>query len=151
MEAGAEYQWSHFGKCNCGHLAQTATRLSAAEIHRSASCRLTEWSEIRDDFCPQTGVLIDRIVDTLFEIGLRAADLRHLEDLSDPDVLHRLPGGFRYLERNRRDDAIAYIRSWAEFLESRTTGAGTLFELESADASGGFHYPEPAEGKFMQI
>ena len=93
IEAGADYQWSHFGKCNCGHLAQTATRLSAVQIHRNAFCRFAEWSEIPDDFCPQTGVLIDRVVDTLFELGINASDLRHLEDLTDGEVLRNLPGG----------------------------------------------------------
>ena len=117
IEAGADYQWSHFGKCNCGHLAQTATRLSAVQIHRNAFRRLAEWSEIADDFCPQTGILIDRIVDTLFELGLNASDLRHLEDLTDGEVLRNLPGGFRYLERNLRQDAIAYMRSWANLIE----------------------------------
>jgi hypothetical protein len=117
IEAGADYQWSHFGKCNCGHLAQTATRLSPVQIHQSAFRKFAEWSEISEDFCPQTGVLIDRVVDALFELGLSPTDLRHLEDLSDPKVLANLPGGFRYLERNRRQDAIAYIRSWANLIE----------------------------------
>ena len=119
IEAGADYQWSHFGKCNCGHLAQTATRLSAVQIHRNAFCRFAEWSEVPDDFCPQTGALIDRVVDTLFELGLNANDLRHLEDLTDGEVLRNLPGGFRYLERNLRQDAIAYMRSWANLIEAQ--------------------------------
>ena len=119
IEAGADYQWSHFGKCNCGHLAQTATRLSAVQIHQNAFCRFAEWSEIPEDFCPQTGVLIDRVVDTLFELGLNTRDLRHLEDLTDGEVLRNLLGGFRYLERNLRQDAIAYMRSWANLIEAQ--------------------------------
>ncbi len=119
IEGGAEYQWSHFGKCNCGHLAQTATRLTAVQIHRGAFCRLAEWSEIPDDFCPQTGALLDRVVDALFELGLNATDLRNLEDLTDGEVLRNLPGGFRYLERNQRQDAVAYMRSWANLLEAQ--------------------------------
>ncbi|HEV3211740.1 MAG TPA: hypothetical protein VGY91_15900 [Chthoniobacterales bacterium] len=119
IETGAEYQWSHFGKCNCGHLAQTATRFTAVQIHRSAFCRLAEWSEIPEDFCPQTGALLDRVVDALFELGLNATDLRNLEDLSDGEVLRNLPGGFRYLERNQRQDAVAYMRSWANLLEAQ--------------------------------
>jgi hypothetical protein len=119
IEAGADYQWSHFGKCNCGHLAQTATRLSPVQIHQSAFRRLAEWSEIPDDFCPQTGALIDRVVDTLFELGLNPTDLRHLEDLTDSEILGNLPGGFRYLERNQRGDAIAYMRSWANLIEGQ--------------------------------
>jgi hypothetical protein len=138
IEAGAEYQWSHFGKCNCGHLAQTATRLTAAQIHQSAFCRLAEWSEIPDDFCPQSGVLIDRVVDTLFEIGLTAGDLRHLEDLSDPEILHNLSGGFRYLERNRRQDAVAYLRSWADLIRPG------LEDTEPGVVAGGCTWPSDA-------
>ena len=119
IETGADYQWSHFGKCNCGHLAQTATRFSASQIHRGAFGRLAEWSEIPEDFCPQTGILIDRVVDALFELGLNAMDLGHLEDLTDREILHNLPGGFRYLERNQRQDAIAYMRSWADLIEAQ--------------------------------
>jgi len=117
IEGGADYQWSHFGKCNCGHLAQTATRLSAIQIHQNAFRKLAEWSEIPEDFCPQTGVIFDRVVDALFELGLTPIDLRDLEDLSGPDILRNLPGGFRHLERNRREDAVAYMRSWASLIE----------------------------------
>ena len=122
LAGGAEYQWSHFGKCNCGHLAQTATRISAKDIHRTAHRRLSEWSEIPDDFCPQTGVLIDRVIDALFELGLTNTDLRHLEDLTDPEVLARLPGGRRYLRRNQREDVIVYLRTWAELLADAVAG-----------------------------
>jgi hypothetical protein len=108
---GAEYQWSHFGKCNCGHLAQTATRLSAAEIHRTAYRKLGEWGEIPDDFCPQTGVLIDRVIDTLFELGMTNKDLCHLEDLTGPEVLKNLPEHRRDLQRNQRADVVLYQRA----------------------------------------
>jgi hypothetical protein len=120
LASGAEYQWSHFGKCNCGHLVQTATRIPAAEIHRTAHRKLSEWSEIPDDFCPQTGVLIDRVIDTLFELGLTNTDLRHLEDLTDPEVLAGLPGGRRYLQRNQRADVILYMRTWADLLATQS-------------------------------
>jgi hypothetical protein len=149
LAGGAEYQWSHFGKCNCGHLAQTATRISARDIHRTAHRKLSEWSEIPDDFCPQTGVLIDRVIDTLFELGLTNTDLRHLEDLTDPEVLARLPGGRRYLQRNQRDDVIVYLRTWAGLLREKVAGAecrvaGVEFSPEgAADSSPGFTLGKP--------
>jgi hypothetical protein len=144
LAGGAEYQWSHFGKCNCGHLAQTATRISPAEIHRTAHRKLSEWSEVPDDFCPQTGVLIDRVIDGLFELGLTNTDLRHLEDLTDPEVLARLPGGRRYLVRNQRADVILYLRTWGALLmdqlgegePQRTSATGNGRERTDWDASG---------------
>lgn len=144
LAGGAEYQWSHFGKCNCGHLAQTATRISPAEIHRTAHRKLSEWSEVPDDFCPQTGVLIDRVIDALFELGLTNTDLRHLEDLTDPEVLARLPGGQRYLLRNQRVNVILYLRTWAALLadqlgadkRQRTPATADGWKRAGWDASG---------------
>jgi hypothetical protein len=132
LAGGAEYQWSHFGKCNCGHLAQTATRLSAAEIHRTAHRKLGEWSEIPDDFCLQTGVLIDRVIDTLFELGLTNADLRHLEDLTGPEVVANLPERGRYLQRNQRADVVLYLQAWADGLEAQLPLAGLMDEVSAA-------------------
>jgi hypothetical protein len=117
LAAGADYQWSHFGRCNCGHLVQTVTRLSPAEIHACSAPELLEWSEIPDDYCAGTGLRLEYVLDRLRELGLDRGDLRHLEDLSDPCVLAALPGGHRYLQRNRRDDAIAYFRALAQVLE----------------------------------
>lgn len=119
LAGGAAYNWSHFGRCNCGHLAQTLTRLDAAEIHRRARRELVEWSELPEDHCPGTGYPLDHVVDTLLELGLTRDDLRHLEDLSDTAVLARLPGGFRWLERNRADNAVLYLRAWADLLEEQ--------------------------------
>lgn len=114
---GAAYQWSHFGRCNCGHLVQTVTRLSPAEIHANSACELAEWSEIPEDYCAGTGLRLEYILDRLRELGLDRDDLRHLEDLSDPRVLHALPGGHRWLQRNQRDDVVAYMQSLATVLE----------------------------------
>jgi hypothetical protein len=118
LEGGAEYQWSHFGRCNCGHLVQTVTRLSPAEIHAASVRELSEWSEIPEDYCAGTGLKLEYVLDRLRELGLDRADLRHLEDLSDPRVLAALPGGHRWLERNRREDAVAYFRAFSAVLEA---------------------------------
>jgi len=116
IDTGASYQWSHFGKCNCGHLAQSITRLSAEEIHKRTFQKLEEWSEIPEEYCGITGFHLDYVVDALFEVGLTREDIRHLEDLSDPKVLRHLPDGRRYLQRNQRADAVLYFRTWANQL-----------------------------------
>ncbi len=145
LAGGAEYQWSHFGKCNCGHVAQTATRFAAADIHRTAQRVLAEWSEIPDDFCPQTGVLLDGVLDALYELGLSNTDLRHLEDLTDPEVLRRLPPGKRHLRRNRREDVVVYLQEWAQSLEEALPPAAWLgpaggVKTESSAAPSGLVY-----------
>lgn len=118
LENGADYQWSHFGRCNCGHLVQTVTRLSPAEIHAASAPEMLEWSEIPEDYCAGTGLKLEYVLDRLRELGLDRADLKHLEDLSEPRVLAALPGGHRWLERNKREDAVAYLRALADVLET---------------------------------
>ncbi len=127
LAAGDAYQWSHFGRCNCGHLVQTITRLSPAEIHELGAPVLAEWSEIPADYCAGTGLRLEYVLDRLRELGLDRDDLRHLEDLDDPAVLARLPGGRRELERHRREHAIAYFLAFADLLE-------TTLPAETADA-----------------
>ncbi|MBH25172.1 MAG: hypothetical protein CMH57_12110 [Myxococcales bacterium] len=113
------YQWGHLGACNCGHLAQTVTQLSKAEIHAAALKRGGDWGELAVDHCPRSGLPVDYILEQLFELGLRKADIGHLEDLDDPKILARLPGGRRWLRRNDRDDVILYMETWADLLEEQ--------------------------------
>jgi hypothetical protein len=121
LASGAPYQWAHFGACNCGHLVQTVTGLSPAEIHAASSCELLEWSEIPDDYCAGTGIRLEFMLDRLRELGLDRVDLRHLEDLSDSRVLHALPGGHRFLERNNRDHVVLYFQAFARVLAEDLT------------------------------
>lgn len=122
LESGAAYSWSHMGRCNCGHLAQTVTRLQPRDIHRRAlrgEGSWTEQSEHYTPYCPVTGNPLDGVIDRLIEVGLNTNDIQRLEHLSDPKVLKRLPGGFRHLQRNRREDLILYLRTWAECLRAQ--------------------------------
>jgi hypothetical protein len=109
----ASYQWGHMGMCNCGHLAQSITGLRQAEIHDSALIREGDWEQQAKDYCPTSGHLIDSILATMFTIGLTRDDIRHLEKLSDPDVVRETG----YLRFNRREDVIVYIHAWADQLE----------------------------------
>lgn len=121
LEQGAPHQWGHWGQCNCGHLAQTVTGRSAAEIHASAMRRhaaaTTEWSEHAFDYCAGSGALVDEMLEALRAIGLSKEDIGHLEYLDDPRVLRRL--GTDTLTRGSRADAVRYLRAWAELIESR--------------------------------
>lgn len=120
LEQGAPHQWGHWGQCNCGHLAQTVTGKSAAEIHESAMRRhaaaTTEWSEHAHDYCPGSGALVDDMVDALLTIGLTRQDIGHLEYLDDPRILRHL--GTDALVRSSREDAVRYLRAWAELIEA---------------------------------
>jgi len=138
----ASYQWGHMGMCNCGHLAQSITGLRQAEIHDSALIREGDWEQQAKDYCPTSGHLIDSILAAMFSLGLTREDIRHLEKLSDPDVIRRVG---RHLKFNRRDDVVTYLRAWGDLLcndapPNRTTPSGGKHEtVTSGDPSPGIH------------
>lgn len=141
LESGAPYMWGHAGKCNCGHLAQTATGLSGGEIHRRMLERAHlrelsrgEWSEHSEAYCGDSGMDVEFIFEALLEVGLETRDLSHLEYLSDPEVLARWPDGRRHLKRNDRNDAIVYLRTWAELMEEQI-GKTASAEVRAPDES----------------
>lgn len=112
------YQWGHMGMCNCGHLAQAITGLTPAEIHASALERDGDWEQQAKDYCPTSGRMIDHVLAAMFSLGLHREDVKNLEKLADGDVIHRLG---RYPKRNRRDDVVDYMRTWADILEEKIT------------------------------
>ena len=119
LDSGAPFRWTHMGACICGNLAQTVTHLSAADIHRAALQKAGDWGEQAYDYCPASGLPMDHIMGTLLQLGLGAADIRHLERLSDPYVLRRLPVEQQMLNRLERSDVILYLTTWADLLQER--------------------------------
>ncbi len=119
LRKGAHYAWGNHGACNCGHLAQVITNFSEGEILRFAQTGNGEWTELATEFCGITDSPVALVMSKLEEAGLTTLDIRHLEYLTDQDVLHRLPGGFRWLRRNQRDDVIIYFETFATLLEDR--------------------------------
>ncbi|GAA3994395.1 hypothetical protein GCM10022408_00940 [Hymenobacter fastidiosus] len=115
----APYQWGHMGSCNCGHLAQTITHLTKAEIHTRAMQRYGDWERQINDYCPTSGLPIDQTIDEMLALGFTRADLAHLERLSDATIRAAIPFERRNaLRHNQRDDVVLYLRTWAELLET---------------------------------
>ena len=52
-------------------------------------------------------------------MGLTPSDIHNLEYLEDRDALKELPGGFRWLSRNVREDVIIYFETFADYLEEK--------------------------------
>ena len=119
LDGGAKYAWGHHGQCNCGNLVQTITTLTHGEILKYAQTGIGEWTEIAQDYCPVSNAPADLLVHKLESLGLTPVDIHHIEYLSDKDILRCLPGGFRWLRRNVREDVIQYFRTMADVLESR--------------------------------
>lgn len=131
---GAAYNWCHQGSCNCGHLAQTVTNKSSAEIHALATERYGEWQDhvreystvveaeefYRDsiDVCSMTGLTVEHIMQSIIEKGFNLDDLYHLEKLSHPAILARIPTERRKnIQYRKREDVILYLETWANILQ----------------------------------
>lgn len=109
------YQWGHMGSCNCGFLAQQITRQSREEIHRRAMSGNGDWSEQLNDYCPSSQLPMAEMISALIATGFDIDDLQHLERLSDPGVLQRVPAAT--LRFNVREDVIRYYEAWARLIE----------------------------------
>lgn len=117
LRQGAFYAWGHHGGCNCGHLVQVVCSLSKDEILARAQQVPGEWTEIAEESCSVTDLPLSQILQRLEQIGLTPTDIHHLEYLSDRRVLEQLPGGFRWLKKNCKDDVVLYFEAMAVLLE----------------------------------
>jgi hypothetical protein len=121
LREGAPYAWGHHGSCNCGHLLQVVTHLSKEEILKYAHTGRGEWTEIAEDYCTVSSAPAYLLIGKLEAIGLTPTDIHCLEYLKDRAVLDRLPGGFRWLQKNSRHDVILYFETLAQMLEEQLT------------------------------
>lgn len=117
LRNGAPYAWGNHGSCNCGHILQVVTHLSKKEILEYAQSTQGEWTEIAEDYCGVTNAPAYLLISQLEKLGLTPTDIHNLEYLEDRRVLENLPGGFRWLKRNVREDVIVYFETMAEMLE----------------------------------
>jgi hypothetical protein len=117
LRNGAHYAWGNHGACNCGNLMQVVGNMSKEEILRYAHTGPGEWTELAEESCSVTQAPFQLLIRKLEEIGLTPSDIHNLEYLEDRDVLEHLPGGFRWLSRNQREDVILYFETFAAVLE----------------------------------
>ncbi|HEY0042885.1 MAG TPA: hypothetical protein VGB71_19560 [Flavisolibacter sp.] len=130
LRNGAHYAWGHHGSCNCGHVLQVITQLSKEEIVRHAQTVYGEWTEIAEDYCGVTNAPAYLLVSKLEKIGLTPTDIHNLEYLEDRKVLEALPGGFRWLKKNLREDVIIYFETFATVLEDQLISSIELPKLD---------------------
>jgi hypothetical protein len=123
LRNGAHYSWGHHGACNCGNLLQVITSFTENEILRHAHTGTGEWTELAEEYCSATNAPVNTVVSALQQAGLTPTDIHHIEYLTDKEVLHRLPGGFRWLKRNVREDVILYFDAFADLLEEKLIGS----------------------------
>ena len=119
LRNGAHYAWGNHGACNCGNLLQAITPLTKGEILRYAHTGLGEWTELAEEYCGATNAPVSLLIHKLENIGLTPTDIHNLEYLEDKEVLKALPGGFRWLKKNVREDVIVYFETFANLLEEK--------------------------------
>ena len=119
LKNGAQYAWGNHGSCNCGNLLQVVTQLTKEEILTHAHTGIGEWTEIAEEYCGVTDAPFTLLVSKLEKIGLTPTDIHNIEYLEDRKVLEQLPGGFRWLKRNMREDVIGYFETFARLLEEQ--------------------------------
>lgn len=131
LSTGVRYEWGHMGRCNCGHLVQTLTDLTDVEIASSVQHRLDEWTEHARDYCEGTGQNVEHLFAALQQVGFGYRDVIHLENLSDRQVLKRAGSGtVRYLQRNKVEDVMLYMRTLADLLAESLEPAKPLAREE---------------------
>ncbi len=135
LSTSNQYQWGHMGSCNCGFLAQEITQQRKDEIHAKAMERYGDWSEQLNDYCPTSGLRFDDLVSELLAVGFDVDDLKHLERLSDGEVLRSLPLEKRNIKHNLKADVIIYLLAWADLLETKLLASITLPEFEPQRAT----------------
>ena len=119
LRNGAHYAWGHHGACNCGNLVQVITNFTEGEILKYAHEGIGEWTELAQEFCPVTNAPLALVIAKLEAAGLTPTDIHNVEYLSDKEVLKYLSGGFRWLKRNKKEDAIEYFEAFANLLEEK--------------------------------
>lgn len=128
LQNGSRYEWGHMGSCNCGNLAQTVTSFSRAEIQKYALEKRGDWSEQLIEYCPTSGFPMDLIIEKMIDFGFSKQDLRHLEWLSDQEILQEILKNktITHLSRNSKQDTILYMKTWANMLEDKLISVITL-------------------------
>ncbi len=125
LRNGADYAWGNHGTCNCGNLLQSVTKLSKGEILRYAQSGPGEWTELAEEYCGETNAPVSMLIHSLEKIGLTPTDIHNIE-YEDREVLNALPGGFRWLKRNVREDVIIYFETFASLLEEKLLNEVTI-------------------------
>ena len=117
LKDGNHYAWGNHGSCNCGNLLQVLTPFTKNDILKIAQTGIGEWTELAEEYCEVTNLPVHDLLGALQRAGLTPVDIHNIEYLEDRKVLDALPGGFRWLKRNLREDVIIYLETFAMLLQ----------------------------------
>ena len=117
LENGCKYEWGHMGRCNAGCLVQNLMDKTDTEIAKMVDFDLAEWSEHAKEYCNGSKKNVQDLFLNLQHYGLGYKDVMHIEHLSDPKVLSRLPQNGHYLRKNEPKDVSVYMLEFAKQLQ----------------------------------
>lgn len=124
------YDWKNIGACNCGNLVQVVTGMDKKRIHKSGIQKHGDWEMLVYLYKENSQYEIDQIIKTLINLGFTPEDIVNLESLSAPEILQRLPEERKYLKRDKREDVVFYLETWANLLEEELVENIDLTELQ---------------------
>lgn len=111
------YDWKNIGACNCGNLVQEITGQDKKQIHQNGIQKHGDWEMLVYLYNDNCKYDIDKTIKILLDFGFTLDDIVNLENLSDPEILSNLPEDRKYLKRDKREDVIFYLETWAKMLE----------------------------------
>lgn len=79
--------------------------------------------------CPVTGTPLDQVLEQMYALGLTAADVGHLERLTDREVRRRLGTHKEDFPHHRRENVVAYLEAWADLLEEQLEPDAAVEEI----------------------
>lgn len=124
------YNWKDIGSCNCGNLAQILTGLDKKQITKFGIKKHGDWDMLSRLFRKESGYEIDEVIAVMLDAGLILDDFANLENLTDRRILMRM-GENVYLKRDKREDVILYLNTWASILEEELLKEINIKDAES--------------------
>jgi hypothetical protein len=126
----SNYDWKNIGACNCGNLVQILTGQDKKQIHQDGIQKHGDWEMLVYLYKEDSNFEIDKTIKRLLNTGLSLQDIVNLENLSDQRIIERTPGDRKYMKRDKREDVIQYLETWADMLEEELLEKIDLKELQ---------------------
>lgn len=132
IEQKSNYNWKDIGACNCGNLVQVVCNYDKKEIRKYGIKKHGDWETLIHLYRRDSNYEIDKIITEMIDFGFILDDLVHLENLSSLLVRSRIPKLF--LKRDKREDVILYMNTWADILEEELISDIQLADLQTTVA-----------------
>lgn len=135
------YAWGDPAMCNCGLLVQSIMNIDSKtlcdrleiEVVKKQSVCIYSMNFDPKYLCPDTGIHMSRVIQSLLSTGFSKDDIQELEHLNNKEVLNRL-GRTEHDDYDDRENVIAYITAWIEILEEETPTVEKVYVTVQVDS-----------------